>query len=792
MTAPLLSRSEDGARCELSSPVAMPQASAYLWNRRMLLQATSRGFVSVQHMQPEPARYAYGPMLEATTFMQPEPPRYAHHPGRFFYVRNEQDGQLFSLPYEPVRRRPDAFRFSAGANDLDWQVRYGSLVGQMSLRLPVDDVLELWTLALSNEGEKTIDISLYPCFSIGYMSWMNQSATYRADLGGILARCVTPYQRVEDLPRVLAAKDTTFLLHERPPQSWEMSRERFEGEGGLHDPDALRQPALDGGEALYESPLAALQYRVLLAPSESTSFRFLFGAARSDSEVLGLRRRYLSAEGFRSAAKEAANYHAIGEGVLQVSTPDPAFDAFVNHWLPRQVHYHGELHRMSTDPQTRNFLQDAMGMCYVQPRAARSALLLALSQQESTGAMPDGILLHPEARLKYINCVPHTDHCVWLPVCIDAYLDETGDLGLLDQPVRGVHDGRERSVAERITAAMQWLLSDRDARGLNYIGQGDWCDPMNMVGHLGRGVSGWLSIATVHALKLWAGRLRERGDKEASQTLLEGAGNMTDAVQRHLWDGAWFARGITDAGRVFGVSADREGRIFLNPQSWSMLAGIATPAQRLVMVAEIERQLETPYGVMLCAPAYTGFRDDVGRVTQKFPGAAENGSIYNHAAAFYAAALFQIGDADRAFSVLRRMLPSDDEADLRRRGQLPVFLPNYYRGAIDLHPELAGRSSQLLNTGTVSWFYRSVVEQLFGLRGCRQGLRIEPQLPTHWDQLRATRNFRGARVDLVCQRGSAWSMEIDGASCSEPVLRDPQPGRCYSVHLTLPPTAPPA
>jgi cellobiose phosphorylase len=38
----------------------------------------------------------------------------------------------------------------------------------------------------------------------------------------------------------------------------------------------------------------------------------------------------------------------------------------------------------------------------------------------------------------------------------------------------------------------------------------------------------------------------------------------------------------------------------------------------------------------------------------------------------------------------------------------------YYRGAYYQHPRTAGRSSQLFNTGTVSWVYRCLVEGLFG------------------------------------------------------------------------------
>ena len=237
--------------------------------------------------------------------------------------------------------------------------------------------------------------------------------------------------------------------------------------------------------------------------------------------------------------------------------------------------YHADVNRLSTDPQTRNYLQDNMGMSYIRPQVARDAFVHALGQQEASGAMPDGILLNDEAELKYINQIPHTDHCVWLPVCLQAYLDETGDDALLDVPVAGVNDGQTLSVFERISGAMRWLLQARDERGLSFIAQGDWCDPMNMVGYKGRGVSGWLSVATSYALALWSGVCERRGEAGLAQAFRAGAAEINAAVNRHLWDGRWFARGITDDDVVFGIARDSEGRIFLNPQSWAILAGAA-------------------------------------------------------------------------------------------------------------------------------------------------------------------------------------------------------------------------
>lgn len=72
------------------------------------------------------------------------------------------------------------------------------------------------------------------------------------------------------------------------------------------------------------------------------------------------------------------------------------------------------------------------------------------------------------------------------------------------------------------------------------------------------------------------------------------------------------------------------------------------------MLNEIERQLNTPFGVMMLAPSYTKMREDIGRLTQKHPGVAENGSVYNHASAFYVYSLYQVGEYNQAFQLLKR------------------------------------------------------------------------------------------------------------------------------------------
>ena len=757
---PLLRPVDNGSRYELFSPTAMPKAAGFLWNQRMMIQITCRGYATAQFMQPEPAKYAHAPNIEAKTFMQPEPNYYAHHPGRFVYIKDLESGRLFSAPYEPVRAKADRFVFSAGRTDVSWLVEQDGIRVEMVMGLPTHDVAELWTIRVTNISDRPRRISVTPYFPIGYMSWMNQSAEWNQELVGVVASSVTPYQKAADYFKNKYLKDKTYFLCETPPESWEARQQAFEGEGGLHNPSALQEAQLSNSDARYETPTAAVQYRVALGAAEEREFRFMFGPAYDEEEIRTMRSRYLSKEAFARTADEYAAYIERGRGCLRIETPDKDFDMFVNNWLPRQVYYHGDVNRLTTDPQTRNYLQDNMGMNFIKPEVARKALITALSQQEANGSMPDGILLAEGAELKYINQVPHTDHCVWLPMTLEVYLAETGDYALLKERVPTAN-GDNFTVFERMSRAMDWLLKLRDERGLSYIAQGDWCDPMNMVGYKGKGVSGWLTLASAYALKLWANICEHEGATDLANHYRRGAEECNAAANKHLWDGDWFARGITDDDVVFGIKKDPEGRIWLNPQTFAILGGAASPEQVARILPQVDSQLSTPYGVQMFAPPFTKMREDIGRVTQKAIGSAENAAVYNHASIFYIYGLYYLGgQQDRAYTHLRQMLPGPSEADYLQRGQLPIYIPNYYRGAWREFPRTAGRSSQLFNTGTVSWVYRCVIEGLCGLRGDGDGLVVRPQLPSAWDAIRVTRLFRGATLHFDIRRADVPDVTV--------------------------------
>jgi cellobionic acid phosphorylase len=81
------------------------------------------------------------------------------------------------------------------------------------------------------------------------------------------------------------------------------------------------------------------------------------------------------------------------------------------------------------------------------------------------------------------------------------------------------------------------------------------------------------------------------------------------------------------------------------------------------------------------------------------------------------------------------------------------------------------------------------VEGLFGLKGDKQGLVIQPQLPSHWSQVEVTREFRGAtfKVQMRRERGIPnTQVFVDDQKLLNNRITGIQAGKTYKVEVTLP------
>jgi len=762
---------EDGRRYLFHNPRQKDPAYAYHFNRRQLVKIDHRGRVDAQFVQPHVTRYSL--------------------PLRCFYIRDNDTGKFWSAPFDPVQAEPGDFEFAPGISDTRWRNTTDGLEASLRLFLPKDDMAEIWTVTLRNVSRRTRDVSLYSYLPVGEICWMNHGGRFDAKLNGMVFKYFPYYAKVEDYYRLRDLMNCVCCLSDVRPSAYEISLNDFLGVGGEPRPDALGLPKLANGDGKTQACVAAFQYVRKLAPGASVTVNLLFGPAKDEAAIRRLKTRYMKAGGVEKALASVDRYFRSHEAAVQVDTPDADFNAFVNHWLCKQALYNGGSMRTTFYPGARNLFQDAMGLVYLDPKLSRHWFSKAYRVQHPDGFMPMSIKLDLEkcstgSLQTGVGEIPHSDVNVWGPLTIAFYLTQTGDLSLLDEPVLFNDGQKSATIYEHVCLGLAWLLAHRSKRGLSLIGQGDWNDPLNMAGYKGKGESVWLTQALAYVLDLWAAVAEQRKDRARSRSYRKQAEFCRKVINRYAWDKAWYTRGFTDAGRPFGVARDKEGTMFINSQSWAILCGAASKDQTEAIIRSMNRHLMTPSGPMLLAPAFTRMVEDIGRLCIKNPGHHENGSVYCHASAFYSYALYQAGKPEPGYDMFRTLLPGWKGNTLERAGQIPLYIPNYYAGVGA--GRRAGKSSHGYGTGTVAWFYRIMIECLFGLHSGFDGLRVDPQLPAAWDRASIRLPFRGAVYDVEIKRSRAartTEVYLDGRKLADNLIPPPAKGGRHRVTVIV-------
>ncbi len=745
-------------------------ADSYLHNDALYIKADQRGNVAAHFNQPQFTRYSEGL--------------------RSFYIRDKKSGEFWSAPFDPVQVPAERFEFSAGLDDLVWINQTHGIETVLRLFVPRHDCVEVWTATLANRSSYTRRLSVFSYFPIGSPSSLYQRGNFDSNLNGIVLWHFPGHSDAEEYWRLKEGHNFTFCLADRKPVAYETTREAFLGHTGLKSPHGLMRRRLASRPCFMDPCAAIMQFSVTLKAGQETDLRFLFGPAVDRTRIRRLRTRYFRPGGFERAWRMVEAFREKHAPAVRIETPDKVLNNFVNDWLPKQTIYCGYNQRMSMAPCIRNCLQDAMGLVFNAPQRARELFLKAFAEQDSDGGLWMSVMLAPVS-LDRGFVAKHRDKNVWSPFVLQYYLLETGDNSLLTEPVPFKDAPRQKaSVFDHVCLGLDWLLRDRTRRGLSLLGEGDWCDPLNMAGVRMKGESVWLSQALVHALDIWSDVSEDLAHRpDIAARYRKEAEKLRQIINRHAWDGAWYAAGFTDAGKPFGVAADREGKVWLNAQSWALIGGIATEWRAERVRKSVARWVSTPTGPTVLSPAYTSMREDIGRVTIKVPGTNENGAIYCHAASFMAYAHYLTRSPDEAFAVLRPLLPGGrgNPNTVARCGQLPLYIPNMYRG-----PGAgwtAGQSSRDPATGTAAWFYRLVIGHLLGVRAEPNGLRLDPQLPSYWSRARVWRRFRGAEFDIVITRnrkGSRIEVELDGNRLQDTIVPPQEPGSTHKITVRYP------
>jgi cyclic beta-1,2-glucan synthetase len=519
-------------------------------------------------------------------------------------------------------------------------------------------------------------------------------------------------------------------------------------------------------------PCAALIATFQIAAGKEKKLSFDVGYASTADDALALAIRASKTANSVTRLK-VENQWASLTGAVKIRTPDPLFDAMVNHWLIYQtvscrLWAKAGFYQAGGATGFRDQLQDTMALVWAAPKMLRSQILLCASRQFLAGDVqhwwhdPAGVGVRTH----------FSDDLLWLPYATLHYLKATDDQALLDETVAFLNGaeipaGSEDAYYAPTQAQEEASLYEHAAltldrsmavgvHGLPLMGSGDWNDGMNQVGVGGRGESVWLGWFLCSIVKGFAPLARDRHEADRASRWESAAQGWQTALVTEGWDGQWFKRAFFDNGQPMGSHINEECQIDLIAQAWSVLSNAAPQSMQVTALDSMHRMLVDPQqGLLLLLTPPFEFSDPSPGYIQTYPaGIRENGGQYTHAGVW---ALMAQTQAHRLGLPPAESAESDQQqtrGDLAfsyftylssaHRAAHPVWGQRYglepYAIAGDVYSKepYAGLGGWSWYTGAAGWLHQAAISAIFGLELKAHSLSFNPCMPSCWNETSIT------------------------------------------------------
>jgi len=755
--------------------------------------------------------------------------RYNHLPldqgGRYLYLRDNESGAYWSPSGAPACRDLEQYTCRHG---LGYSV-IGSVGHGISAHtryfVPLDENFEVWQLEIVNHRLHPVSLSVFSCIEFCLWDAQDDATNFQRNfsIGEVEIDDGVIYHKTEYRER---RDHFAWFACSAPIEGFDTQREAFFGAGrGWERPVAVERGESANSVAHGWAPIGSHHVRLLLEPGETRQILFALGYHENpkdrkfdppESQTINKETvRPAIARAVDAASADAAfsRLRAYWEerlDICQVETPDPHTNRMVNIWNAYQCMATFNLSRSASFYESgigrglgfRDSNQDLLGFVHMALERARQRILdLAATQLPTGGAYHQYQPLTKQGNNDIggnFNDDPH-----WLILGTAAYLKETGDWSILDEPVPFDNQpGSEQPIYEHLKRSFRYTLDRLGPHGLPLIGRADWNDCLNLNcfsdtpgqsfqtttnkdGQVAESV--FIAGLFVLAAKELAAIACRHGEPADSQHCLSEAARMAETVRAQGWDGAWFLRAYDDFGRKVGSKECAEGKIFIEPQGFCVMAGIGFDDGRARQALDsVRRHLATPHGIVLQQPAYSRYYLHLGEISSYPPGYKENAGIFCHNNPWVMIAEAMTGNGDAAFDYYLRINPSAREAISDVHRNEPYVYAQMIAGR-DAPTHGEAKNSWL--TGTAAWNYHAVTQWILGIRPEYDGLRMAPVIPERWPGFQAVRKFRGVTYDIRVHRkgpGNAVGVTVDGHSQAGDLVPLPSDGRALvTVDVTL-------
>ena len=333
------------------------------------------------------------------------------------------------------------------------------------------------------------------------------------------------------------------------------------------------------------------------------------------------------------------------------------------------------------------------------------------------------------------------DDALWLFPTVYKYIAETGNTAFLDEVIPYANRD-EGTVYDHLKRALDFSLKHLGPHGMPAGLHADWNDCLRLGAE---GESSFVAFQFYYAFTVLREFAAYEKDSGYLAWLEREQGKLKTLLNDLCWDGDRFIRGFTEAGEVIGNHRAPEANLWLNPQSWAVISGLADKKQAELAMDNVFDRLNTEYGAVLMDPPYHAHAFDGALAVVYNAGVKENAGVFSQSQGWLILAEALMGRGDRAFAYFKENAPSmqNDRAEIRKIE--PYCYGQFTEGKASPH---AGRSHVHWLTGTASTVMVGCVEGILGMRPDLGGIKIAPSIPKEWKALEIWKEFRGKRLHI--------------------------------------------
>ena len=678
--------------------------------------------------------------------------------GKYIYIKNNESGEVWSPTFQPVKKELNKFECIHGFGYTKFNSVYKGIEINFTIFVPFDESIEIWDIKVSNKTRKDVDLSFYTYFEwcLGasadhhrefHKSFLETSFDERLNI-------MTASKRLWEIPLGdrghwnIDYPYLGFLSCSKKINDYDANKDTFLGQlGDLINPAGIKAKKLAKQTGSWGDPIGCIKVNSIIKSGDTDRIDFFLGLKENKKEIAKTLKKFSIPGSIDAAFEKVKRQWNELLGTMEINTPDEAMNLLVNKWLKYQaisgrIWARTAYYQQSGAYGFRDQLQDSLVFLQINPELTEKQIKLHAQHQ-----MSDGTVLHwwhpiSETGLE----TKMTDDLLWLPFLMIHYLKETNNLNLFKDEIE-YYDNKElkESLYTHCVKSIEKVLSRMSGRGITLIGAGDWNDGLSAVGLEMKGESFWLTEFLYYILKYFIPICQRLGDQTSVERYTNISQRLKETFDKYSWDGEWYLRATKDSGESIGSSKCKEGKIYLNAQTWAVLSMIGHQEKNERALQSVKKYLIKKNGPLLLFPAYTKPDKYIGYLSRYAAGRRENGGVYTHAATWAIWAFAEMKNDAMPYEIFKKLSPVYNGMNPDEYFAEPYVTPGNIDGPGS--PDY-GRGGWTWYTGSAAWFQKIIVDRILGIRAEENGLLIDPCIPQKWENYSVKRLFRGKEFNI--------------------------------------------